>query len=84
MWGEVKYAAKASSPATTKPAAAAAAEPAAAAAAPPRPRTSAPAPLTAVPGSSSVTKTPQQISEDSGDDADDYIAVRDPKLLKRR
>lgn len=88
MWGEIKYAAKAASPVTTQPAAAAAAaaaaEPAAPAAAPPRPRTSAPAPLTAVSGSSSVTKTPQQLSQDAGEDADDYIAVRQPGLLKRR
>lgn len=85
LWGEVKYAAKASTPATSTPAAvAAAAAPAAPAAEPARPRTSAPAPLAAVAGSATVTKTPQQLSEDAGEDADAYIAVREPRLLKRR
>lgn len=86
MWGEIKYAAKASATATPKPegaaAAAAAGDTAAAAAAPARPRTSAPAPLTAVPGGSSHSRTPQQIA-DGDDDADEYINARQPALLKR-
>lgn len=87
-WGEVKYAARAAATVKQPPAAAAAAteeKPAAAAAGPAaKPRTSAPAPLTEVPGGSSVHRTPQQLSEEAGEDADAYIAVRQPNLLKRR
>lgn len=87
-FGEVKYAAlKASgmstaaataavaSTATAAPVATPAPAPAAAAAAPSQPVSSAPAPVTQVPGGAHSTRSLQSIADDS-DDADSYIAER--------
>lgn len=72
IFGEIKYAVKASAP---SPAAPAGHEPTPPAPRPPKPVTEAPAPLSAVAGGASPTRTLQSLAAQS-EDADDYIAER--------
>lgn len=71
LWGEIRYAARVSF--ATPPASREAAKPTEAEA---KPRTSAPAPLSAPQGSATHTRSLQTIAEEDGEDADSYIAER--------